>query len=59
MLSRTMRSLLTKEVCLLSDKKYENQLNCIIFKVKIVFVSPNVWVLIYYHGYFLVIVVYM
>ena len=37
----------------LYDIKDENPLNCIVSKVKIVLVSPNVRVLIYYHGYFL------
>ena len=37
----------------LYDIKDENPLNCIVSKVKIVLVSPNVRVLIYCHGYFL------
>ena len=37
----------------LSDIKDENPLNCIVSKVKIVLVSPNIRVLIYYHSYFL------
>ena len=51
--------LVDKRNVFLSDKKDENSLNCIVFKVKIMLVTPNVWVLIYYHGYFLVIVAYI
>ena len=48
--------LIDKRRVFLSDIKDENLLNCIVSKVKIVLVSPNIGVLIYYHSYFFVIV---